>query len=119
MGSLLLVWFLGRVEGFWAYALAAPLAVAFGAAIVTVLAFIDRHEWLDQTLNYGPKAGLGLAALAVFLEWRDGLRYFWAFLAAGVILTAVRASAGKPRPTDFTSNEGSGHSLGVSKREKP
>ena len=29
------------------------------------------------------------------------------------------APAGKPRPTDFTSKEGSGHSLGVSKREKP
>jgi uncharacterized protein (TIGR03067 family) len=29
------------------------------------------------------------------------------------------ASAGKPRPTDFTSREGSGHSLGVSKRAKP
>jgi uncharacterized protein (TIGR03067 family) len=27
--------------------------------------------------------------------------------------------AGKPRPTEFTSKEGSGHSLGVSKREKP
>ena len=29
------------------------------------------------------------------------------------------APAGKPRPTDFTSKEGSGHSLGVSKRDKP
>jgi len=29
------------------------------------------------------------------------------------------APAGKPRPTGFTSKEGSGHSLGVSKREKP
>jgi uncharacterized protein (TIGR03067 family) len=29
------------------------------------------------------------------------------------------APAGKPRPTEFTSNEGSGHSLGISKREKP
>ena len=29
------------------------------------------------------------------------------------------APAGKPRPTEFTSKEGSGHSLGVSKREKP
>jgi len=29
------------------------------------------------------------------------------------------APAGKPRPTDFTSKSGSGHSLGVSKREKP
>jgi uncharacterized protein (TIGR03067 family) len=29
------------------------------------------------------------------------------------------ASAGKPRPTDFTSKEGSGNSLGVMKREKP
>ena len=29
------------------------------------------------------------------------------------------APAGKPRPTDFTSIEGSGHSLGVSRREKP
>jgi uncharacterized protein (TIGR03067 family) len=29
------------------------------------------------------------------------------------------APAGKPRPTDFTSKAGSGHSLGVSKREKP
>jgi uncharacterized protein (TIGR03067 family) len=29
------------------------------------------------------------------------------------------APAGKPRPTDFTSKEGGGHSLGVSKREKP
>lgn len=28
------------------------------------------------------------------------------------------APAGKPRPTSFTSKEGSGHSLGVSKREK-
>jgi uncharacterized protein (TIGR03067 family) len=28
------------------------------------------------------------------------------------------APAGKPRPTAFTSKEGSGHSLGVSKREK-
>jgi uncharacterized protein (TIGR03067 family) len=28
------------------------------------------------------------------------------------------APAGKPRPTEFTSKEGSGHSLGVSKREK-
>jgi uncharacterized protein (TIGR03067 family) len=28
------------------------------------------------------------------------------------------AQPGKPRPTDFTSKEGSGHSLGVSKREK-
>jgi uncharacterized protein (TIGR03067 family) len=29
------------------------------------------------------------------------------------------ASAGKPRPTEFTSKEGSGHTLGVMKREKP
>ena len=29
------------------------------------------------------------------------------------------APAGKPRPTQFTSEKGSGHSLGVSKREKP
>jgi uncharacterized protein (TIGR03067 family) len=29
------------------------------------------------------------------------------------------APAGKPRPTEFSSNAGSGHSLGVSKREKP
>ena len=29
------------------------------------------------------------------------------------------APAGKPRPTDFTSKEGSGDSLGVMKREKP
>ncbi len=29
------------------------------------------------------------------------------------------APAGKPRPTEFTSKEGSGHSLIVSKREKP
>jgi uncharacterized protein (TIGR03067 family) len=29
------------------------------------------------------------------------------------------ATAGKPRPKDFTSKEGSGHSLGVMKREKP
>jgi uncharacterized protein (TIGR03067 family) len=29
------------------------------------------------------------------------------------------APAGKARPTDFTSKAGSGHSLGVSKREKP
>jgi uncharacterized protein (TIGR03067 family) len=29
------------------------------------------------------------------------------------------APAKKPRPTTFTSTEGSGHSLGVSKREKP
>ena len=29
------------------------------------------------------------------------------------------ASPGKPRPTEFTSKEGSGHSLGVMKREKP
>jgi uncharacterized protein (TIGR03067 family) len=29
------------------------------------------------------------------------------------------AAAGKPRPKDFTSKEGSGHSLGVMKREKP
>jgi uncharacterized protein (TIGR03067 family) len=29
------------------------------------------------------------------------------------------APAGKPRPKDFTSKEGSGHSLGVMKREKP
>ena len=29
------------------------------------------------------------------------------------------APVGKPRPTEFTSKEGSGHSLGVSKREKP
>jgi uncharacterized protein (TIGR03067 family) len=28
------------------------------------------------------------------------------------------APAGKPRPTEFTSKSGSGHSLGVSKREK-
>jgi uncharacterized protein (TIGR03067 family) len=28
------------------------------------------------------------------------------------------APAGKPRPKDFTSRAGSGHSLGVSKREK-
>ena len=29
------------------------------------------------------------------------------------------APAGKPRPTEFTSKAASGHSLGVSKREKP
>jgi uncharacterized protein (TIGR03067 family) len=29
------------------------------------------------------------------------------------------APAGKPRPTDFTSRDESGHSLGVSNREKP
>ncbi len=29
------------------------------------------------------------------------------------------APAGKPRPTEFTSKEGTGCSLGVSKREKP
>jgi uncharacterized protein (TIGR03067 family) len=29
------------------------------------------------------------------------------------------APAGKPRPTEFTSKPGSGHSLGVMKREKP
>ncbi len=29
------------------------------------------------------------------------------------------APAGKPRPTELTSTAGSGHSLGVSKREKP
>jgi len=29
------------------------------------------------------------------------------------------APAGKPRPAEFASKEGSGHSLGVSKREKP
>lgn len=29
------------------------------------------------------------------------------------------APAGKPRPTEFASKEGSGHSLGVSQREKP
>lgn len=29
------------------------------------------------------------------------------------------APAGKPRPTEFTSKPGSGHSLGVSKRQKP
>ena len=29
------------------------------------------------------------------------------------------AEAGKPRPTEFTSKAKSGHSLGVSKREKP
>ena len=29
------------------------------------------------------------------------------------------APAGKPRPTEFTSKKGTGHSLGVSKRETP
>jgi len=29
------------------------------------------------------------------------------------------APAGKPRPTEFASKEGSGHSLGVSQRQKP
>ena len=29
------------------------------------------------------------------------------------------APAGKPRPTEFASKEGSGHSLGASQRQKP
>jgi uncharacterized protein (TIGR03067 family) len=36
----------------------------------------------------------------------------------GDTYTFCLAPAGKPRPTEFTSKEGSGHSLGVSKREK-
>jgi uncharacterized protein (TIGR03067 family) len=37
----------------------------------------------------------------------------------GDTYTYCLAPAGKPRPTEFTSKDGSGHSLGVSKREKP
>jgi len=37
----------------------------------------------------------------------------------GDVYTFCLAPAGKPRPTGFTSKPGSGHSLGVSKREKP
>ena len=37
----------------------------------------------------------------------------------GDIYKYCLAPAGKPRPTDFASKEASGHSLGVSRREKP
>lgn len=37
----------------------------------------------------------------------------------GATYTFCLAPAGKPRPSEFTSKEGSGNSLGVSKREKP
>ncbi len=37
----------------------------------------------------------------------------------GDTLRFCLAPAGKPRPTEFTSKAGSGHSLGVMKREKP
>jgi uncharacterized protein (TIGR03067 family) len=37
----------------------------------------------------------------------------------GDIYKYCLAPAGKPRPTEFTSKAGSGHSLGVSKRAKP
>ncbi|MBI3411839.1 MAG: TIGR03067 domain-containing protein [Planctomycetes bacterium] len=37
----------------------------------------------------------------------------------GDIYKYCLAPAGKPRPTEFTSNEASGHSLGVSKRATP
>ena len=41
------------------------------------------------------------------------------FELGGDTYTYCLAPAGKPRPTRFTSNSGSGHSLGVSQREKP
>jgi uncharacterized protein (TIGR03067 family) len=41
------------------------------------------------------------------------------FELAGDTYKYCLAPAGKPRPTDFTSKAGSGHSLGVSHREKP
>jgi uncharacterized protein (TIGR03067 family) len=37
----------------------------------------------------------------------------------GDTYTYCLAPPGKPRPTEFSSKEGSGYSLGVSKREKP
>jgi hypothetical protein len=36
----------------------------------------------------------------------------------GTVYKYCLAPAGKPRPTEFVSKKGSGHSLGVSKREK-
>ena len=38
---------------------------------------------------------------------------------SGDIYKYCLAPAGKPRPTDFSSKVGTGHSLGVSQREKP
>ena len=50
-----------------------------------------------------------------------GLLQAVVYLAVGLAVGVRFESgpAGKPRPTDFTSKEGSGHSLGVSRREKP
>ena len=57
-------------------------------------------DFMDESGVKNDKTKLGIYEL-------DGDTYKWCL-----------APAGKPRPTEFTSKEGSGHSLGVSKREK-
>jgi uncharacterized protein (TIGR03067 family) len=75
--------------------------VATGAFKIDATKTPKEIDIMDETGMKNDKTKLGIYEL-------DGDTYKFCL-----------APAGKPRPTEFTSKEGSGHSLGVSKREKP
>jgi uncharacterized protein (TIGR03067 family) len=74
--------------------------VASGIFKIDAAKMPKEIDVLDESGTKNDKAKLGIYAL-------DGDRY-----------TYCLAPAGKPRPAEFSSPEGSGYSLGVSEREK-
>jgi uncharacterized protein (TIGR03067 family) len=77
------------------------MTVAKGVFRIDATKTPKEIDILDETGKKNAKTKLGIYEL-------DGDRYKFCL-----------APAGKPRPTEFKSKEGSGWSLGVSKREKP
>jgi uncharacterized protein (TIGR03067 family) len=75
--------------------------VASGAFKIDATTMPREIDIMDETGVKNDKTKLGIYEL-------DGDTYKYCL-----------APAGKPRPTEFTSKAGSGHSLGVSKRENP
>ena len=75
--------------------------VASGVFKIDATKSSKEIDIMDETGAKNDKTKLGIYEI-------DGDRYKFCL-----------APAGKPRPKDFTSKEGSGHSLGVSQRAKP
>ena len=93
---------------------------------ITKLAY-DGHKWMvkvgDKTVASGiTKLDSTKTPKEIDILDESGVRNEKAKLGIyeidGDTYRFCLAPAGKPRPTEFASKEGSGHSLGVSKREK-
>ena len=91
------------------------------ATVSTVTPFMSLYNNLvlyDQHKRLNTADGI-LPELAASWAWNDDKTKLGIYELDGDTYRYCLAPAGKPRPTEFASKEGSGHSLGASQRQKP